>query len=87
VVVIGVAVIVVMVMVMGVTVHVLVGVVVAVVVAVAMRVVVIVPVFEDRLHARGHRDFAGGLRIELLAEKQHQDRSEEREQRDKPDLV
>ena len=61
---------------------------VPVIVAVMMRaVIVIVTVLVNRLDAGGHRDFRGRLRIELLAEEQHQRRSQERKQRDQPDLV
>jgi len=56
---------------------------------VGMRVAVamVVPVFENWLHAGGHRDFALGLRIENLAKQQHHRRSEEREQGNQPDGV
>ena len=48
---------------------------------------VAVSVLVDRLHAGRHRHVGRRLRIEHLAEQQHQRRSEEREQRDQPDLV
>jgi len=56
-------------------------------VIVRMAVSVIVPMFVDRLDTRSHRDLRFGLRIELLADQQHQGRPEEREQRNKPDLI
>ena len=40
-----------------------------------------------RYHAGRHRELRHGLRIELFAQQQHQGRSQEREQRDQPDLV
>jgi hypothetical protein len=50
---------------------------------VAMIVAVVMgPVFmvlEDRLHTRSNRHLGLRLRVELLAEQQHQGRSEERE--------
>ena len=65
---------------------------VPVVVIVRMGVVTVamvmpVPVFEDGLHAGGHRNCALGLRIQNLAEQQHHRRSEEREQGNQPDCV
>jgi len=56
-------------------------------VIVRMGVAMVMPVFEDGLHAGSHRDFALGLRIENLAEQQHHRRSEEREQGNQPDGV
>jgi len=55
--------------------------------AVLVRMIVIVAVLEYRLDARRDRDLAHRLRIELLAEEKHQQRPEEREQRNQPDLV
>ena len=67
---------------MGVPQHVL----MPVIVTMMMRAVLVI-VFENRLHTRSHRDLRRRLRIQLLAEQQHQGRSEEREQRNQPDLV
>src|SRR5205809_403668 len=67
---------------------VLMRVVVIVWVIVSMRVAVVMPVFGiDRFDARGRRQPGLRLRVQLLAEEKHQHRSQEREQRDQPDLV
>src|ERR1039457_4232135 len=50
-----------------------------------MPVSMLMPVLENGLHAGRHRHVAGGLRIERLAEQQHQRRSREREQGNQPD--
>jgi hypothetical protein len=65
----------------GVPVNVLVGMIVTVVV----RTVLVV--FEDRLHAGSDCHIRLRLRVQLLAEQQHQGRPEEREQRNEPNLV
>ena len=46
-----------------------------------------VAVFKDRFDTVSDGDFRYRLRIEQLADEQHERRSEEREQRDEPDLV
>ena len=59
-------------------------------IVVAVSVIVVVPVVVlvvRVLEARRHGHVARRLRIQLLAEQQHQGRSEEREQRNQPDLV
>src|ERR1019366_1495115 len=52
---------------------------------VAMIMSVLMPVLENGLHAGRHRHVALRLRIERLAEQQHQRRSREREQGNQPD--
>src|SRR5450432_2409152 len=54
------------------------------IVRVAVRVAVLVI---NRLHSGGHRNARNRLRVKLPAEEKHQRRSEERKQRDQPDLV
>ena len=59
------------------------GVIVAVVMGMAVLVMFVVGVLETR-----HDSHLGGrLRIELPADQQHQDRAEEREQGNQPDLI
>jgi hypothetical protein len=55
--------------------------------AVVVRMIMAVPMFEYGLDAGRNRDLAHRLRIELPAEEKHQERPEEREQRNQPDLV
>ena len=52
-----------------------------------MRVAVRVVLIVNMLHARRYRDRRLGLRVELLAEQQHQRGAAEREQRYQPDVV
>jgi hypothetical protein len=59
-----------------------------------MTVIVGVPVgavlpvpFIDRLHPGSDRHLGHRLRVELLAQQQHERRPEQREQRNQPDLV
>ena len=58
---------------------------VAMIVPVMMRPMLVM--LEDRLDARRDGDVGLRLRVEPLAEEKHQGRSEEREQRDQPNLV
>src|SRR4051794_34697150 len=58
---------------------------VSVIVGMAMTVRMAVAMFVDRLDAGGNGNLAPGLRIQRLAEGQHQGRSEEREQGNQPD--
>jgi len=53
---------------------------------VIVRMVMIVFVV-DVFHARRHRHIGRGLRIEHLAEQQHEHGARQREQRDQPDQV
>ena len=62
-------------------------VIVGVAVAVRMGVAVMIVFVVDVLYAWGHRYFGRGLRIELLAEQQHQGGAEQREQGYQPDLI
>jgi hypothetical protein len=57
------------------------------VVLMVRRVPVIVAMLKYRFDTVSDGNFRHGLRIENLAEEQHEGRSEEREQRDEPDLV
>jgi hypothetical protein len=43
--------------------------------------------FIDRLHTGSDRHLGGRLRVEHLAQQQHERRPEQREQRNQPDLV
>src|SRR5262249_25239043 len=59
--------------------------VIVIMIVVVMITVVGMPVFVDRLDARGHRDIRDRLRVQLLSQEQHDGCSSQREQRNEPD--
>ena len=73
---------------MSVIVRMVMGVIVTVIVGVrTVPVVMSVAVLPNRLDSRSDRHFRRGLRIELLADQQHQRRAREREQRYQPNQI
>jgi hypothetical protein len=77
---------------MGVIVTMIVGVAMVMIVAVFVGMAVFVRmamamIVVDGLHAGSHGYFRGGLRIEFLADEQHQRRPAQREQGNQPDQV